>query len=775
MLTFVFTVGDEIVVEPSQVSMNAGDNVTLTCTYKKYVEKEDAEEEEEEDDEEDEDASGSPSLTWLYQDKTIPEDNKRHVFCTSDFLFDVFIIYVSEYDHGLIHVEIYSSREVLLTLSGVERKDAGVYSCVYNGDSAKKPIRFENVVEEHHPLDGLPYVIGCTVVATPKALVSWRFKSLFIKKKSDLGFKKLSSGLEIANVSAVHNGLYECVGHVRKTGEIRSRAILLDVDCQRSQVKRAIVRNISVADVGRYFCVASNKHGSARAVISVKIRVDAAIREIRAEGFIIGHDGVITCESVGFDLPEMTLYKVEESNELSRIPAEVTDLSLTERQLVSRFKSVNMDKDNGTYVCKAGNNWNEVNRTVESDVGMTPVILTLKTEKVYKHPGQPLLLNCTAISRKLCVISWTRKLHREDDDDVIKEDGDSDNDVEKVGDSGDDDKFYRKPIVGNYGVCSRLLVVDEDRIGNYTCHVSNNKGYENVTFVLYIAKKPYDLKSMAIANVTATSVTLELEESYQRGLPVEVIMVTLQPSGGEREVLNYTKLPHDNLKYKITLTNLSDSTPYQVSAQPVNAFHVGPMKFVEFKTKELSRPDPVTIQQIKAACLPPNEVTINWLAPYSSNLPIIKYTLKYRKVLPANSTAPNKWIEKETKDTKYLLSGLEESYKYELLVHAVNKMGRSNDNPAYYFHTCRDDDVVAYGRPLHESSNSKTNYGILLGIIIGVVLLVCLVVDVVCCIFDRCGLTKAIYEATCKKNSKRTKTYNVNERQRLNEEKATTA
>ncbi|XP_024937315.1 fasciclin-2 isoform X3 [Cephus cinctus] len=695
-----------------------------------------------------------------------------------------------------IYTEMNQDNSLKLLFDSLKEDQEGQYTCKANYASniqLIKTVTINTIIAitwDDAPLDQFPilgedYSVKCKVRARPSPSVDWLFNDEVIRTNDHYIIE--THALKIKNVQESDDGIYTCRASVATTGELKRRAIRVEVHVRPvieelkspleiiegenaniacnargkpppkfSWVKSLRQQNLSSADrfgvnpdtgvltitnVNRedareYQCIATNAAGRAIANIRVDVIVKPKIMEFLNETVAVGNATSISCRAFGRPPPKITFRKHTSSRPFvmgiqsddDRITLENESSDVTGETVGTLNIQKVMRSDDGLYECIAKNQGGDAFKSGHVTVEFPPSFTSMSNQTVYSWEQKPVNLTCIAESIPNATIRWT--MHG-------------------------DEPIRNYPQIRQIGTgpisVLNIVPIDNRYYTNYKCIAQNRYGAPERIIELREAKRPGELLQVKITEITATTITFDIIPPVTLpDMPIRTINVQYK-----EESQNWVEAKNRTwtLNSLYVVENLKPQTQYNFRFSSANAVgssnwanhltRMTPVKTVPNPPKMLSKlPEGKDYEVSKFN----SQYQLRWVAPPDNGEPIDVYRIRYCKT----ERISGEWQVQEgtcytvdTRKTDYYLKDLQADAYYKVELKAHNKIGYGA--PTYLtFKTARGPTVITHEGPLISSAA-------IIGIVIAILFILIVIIDVICCCTHKTGIIFYVCERSRRK------------------------
>ncbi|CAK9816691.1 Fas2 [Anthophora plagiata] len=695
-----------------------------------------------------------------------------------------------------MYTELHQDNNLSLFFNSLKEEQAGKYTCKAKYAASielEKSVTIDTIVAitwnnaplNQYPILGEDFAIQCKVQARPSPSVDWLYNGELIKTNDHYIIDTYA--LKIKNVQESDDGIYTCRASVLTTGELKERAIRVEVhirptveeftkpidiiegkdasiQCKAhgkpppkitwvkdhqnlsntdrfgvdSDTGLLTITNVNSNDAGEYQCTAMNAADTVTTRVMVNVIVKPKITEFLNSTVVQDKEATLVCKAFGRPPPQVTFKK-----QIAEKPyvkgAQLDDdriilinnaNDMTNETIATLTIHESLRSDDGLYECIAENSGGEARRNGHLTVEFPPSFASMPNITFWSWEQRPVNISCIAESIPNATIRWTTHGDQKiDNDPMIKQ-------------------------LGN-GPLSTLMIVPLDRryYTTYKCIASNAHGTRERNIELREATKPGEVMQVKMAEITATTIRFDLvPPTTHPELPVRTITVQYkQDTQTWMEAKNRTW----SIDSLYVLEGLKPQTAYEFRFAAMNevglgnwgAFHseITPGRTFPNEPKILMPAVEYDVSMFH------HQYELSWLAPADNGEPIDMYQIKYCQIKHVSG----EWEVLEetcrTEDIKtqgrmrHWLKNLYSNTFYQVELKAHNAMGFSKPGVAK-FKTAKgiDTTVVHHQGPLISSAA-------IIGIVIAVLFIIIIVIDVICCCAHKTGIIYYVCERSRRK------------------------
>ncbi|CAL1675768.1 unnamed protein product [Lasius platythorax] len=694
-----------------------------------------------------------------------------------------------------MYTELHQDRSLSLFFNSLQEQQAGKYTC--KGSYARNEqlnksvtidtiiaITWDNAPPNQYPILGDDFSIMCKVRARPSPSVDWLYNGELIKTNDRYIITTYS--LDIKNVQESDDGIYTCRASVQTTGELQERPIRVEVhirpsieelsspidiiegenaniECKATGkppptftwIKSLTQQNLSIADrfgvdsvtgiltitnvnredAGEYQCTATNAAGTTTANIQVNVIVKPKIMEFLNKTVVQGKDTEIMCKAFGRPPPTVTFRKLTADKQYVMGVQPDDRIIMTNRADDVSGETVGiltissaLTNDDGLYECVAKNAGGVAYKNGHLTVEFPPSFRNMQNNTFLSWEQRPVNLTCIAESIPNATIRWTWQGDRKIENEPLFQ------------------------IFGN-GPISTLHIQPLNQVyyTNYKCIAANTHGTREHTIELREGKKPAEILSVKMVELTATTIRFELIPPSQQEPPVTTISVQYKD---DNQIWQNARNKTWSVGSIYVIEGLKPQTPYEFRFAAMNDVGLGnwganhheitPGRTVPNQPKILTMPGSEYEQSAFN-----NQYELGWLTPPDNGEPIDEYLIKYcqiRRVAGEWEVLDDTCLTiKSPSRTRQYLKGLSSDTFYRVELQAHNIMGYSKPGLAK-FRTARgtDTNVLQHQGPLLTS-------GTVIGIVIATIFIIFAIIDAIFCCVRKTGIIFIIRERSRRK------------------------
>ncbi|XP_050019310.1 neural cell adhesion molecule 2 [Alexandromys fortis] len=609
-----------------------------------------------------------------------------------------------------------------LTIYNANIEDAGIYRCQATDDKGQtqeatvvleiyQKLTFREVVSPQEFKQGEDAEVVCRVSSSPAPAVSWLYHNEEVTTIPDNRFAVLANNnLQILNINKSDEGIYRCEGRVEARGEIDFRDIIVIVN----------VPPVIVMPQKSFNATAER-----------------------------GEEMTLTCRASGSPDPTISWFrngKLIEENEKYILKGSNTELTV--RNIIN--------KDGGSYVCKAINKAGEDEKQAFLQVFVQPHILQLQNETTSENGHVTLI--CEAEGEPIPEITWKRAV-----DGVTFSEGDKSPDgrIEVKGQRGHSSLHIRDVKLSDSG---RYDCEAASRIGGHqrSMHLDIEyapKFVSNQTMYYSWEGNPINISCDVTSNPPA-SIHWRREKLV---LPAKNTTHLKTYSVGRKMILEIAPTSENDFgRYNCTATNrigtrfqeyilelaamvvlssLEPNTTYEIRVAAVNGKGQGDYSKIEiFQTLPVREPSPPSIHGQPSSG---KSFKISITKQDDGGAPILEYIVKYR-----SKDKEDQWLEKKVQGNKdhIILEHLQWTMGYEVQITAANRLGYSEPT-VYEFSMPPKPNIIK------DTLFNGLGLGAIIGLGVAALLLILVITDVSCFFIRQCGLLMCITRRMCGKKS----------------------
>ncbi|XP_003699706.2 neural cell adhesion molecule fasciclin 2 isoform X2 [Megachile rotundata] len=696
-----------------------------------------------------------------------------------------------------MYTEFHQDKSLSLFFNSLQEEQAGKYRCKANyADTIdlQKSVTIETIVAitwdnaplNQYPILGDDFAIQCKVRARPSPSVDWLYNGELIKTNERYIIEPYA--LKIKNVQESDDGTYTCRASVLTTGELKERAIRVEVhvrptveelsspniiegedasiQCRAhgkpppkfTWVKSLTQQNLSTAerftvdadtgvltiknvnreDAGEYQCTATNAAGTANTNIKVNVIVKPKIMEFLNSTVVQDKEASLICKAFGRPPPQVTFRKHTSEKPYSkgaqldddRIVLTNSADDITGETVGTLTIRESLRSNDGLYECIAQNAGGEARRNGHLTVEFPPSFASMPNATVWSWEQRQVNISCIAESIPNATIRWT--VHGDqkiDNDNMIKQ-------------------------LGN-GPYSTLMIVPLDKryYTTYKCIASNAHGTREHNIELREATKPGEILQAKMVEITATTIKFELVlPPTQPELPLRTITVQYKESSQTwMEAKNKTW----SVNSMYVLEDLKPQTSYEFRFAARNVVGLGNWGGYHSQMTPVrtfpNEPKIITAGSEYDVSMYNNQYELRWTKPADNGEPIDMYQIKYCQIQRVASEWETLEETCRTEDLRsagrvsHWVKNLYSDKFYVVELKAHNAMGFSKAGSAK-FKTARgiDTTVVHHQAPLISSAA-------IIGIVIAVLFVIIIIIDVICCCAHKTGIIYYVCERSRRK------------------------
>ncbi|XP_011642324.1 fasciclin-2 isoform X3 [Pogonomyrmex barbatus] len=686
-----------------------------------------------------------------------------------------------------MYTELHQDGSLSLFFNSLQESEAGKYTC--KGTYARNvalsksvtidtiiAITWDNAPQNQYPILGEDFDIQCQVRARPSPSVDWLHNGELIKTNDHYVINTYA--LKIKNVQESDDGIYTCRASVQTTGELKERAIRVEVHvrptieeipspvniiegenanirCKANGkpppmftwIKSLTQQNLSNADrfgvdpvtgvltitnvnredAGEYQCSAINAAGIATTNIQVNVIVKPKIMEFLNVTVVEKKSAEIKCKAFGRPPPEVTFrkqsgtgnkqYVIGAQPQDDRIVVEndANDVSGETVGTLSIFDALTLD--DGLYECIAKNKGGITFKNGHLTVEFPPTFRSMPNKTFWSWDQKPVNLTCIAESIPNATIRWTIQDHSIEGDDHIKQ-------------------------IGN-GPTSILRIIPTDNryYTRYKCIAMNTHGTRERSVELREATKPKEFLNVKMTEVTATTITFDLVPPVMDpDLAVTTIDVQYKT---DNEIWQNAMNRTWSVGSLYVIEGLKPQTPYEFRFAGRNRVGLGNWGnyYRETTPGRMAPQDPRivrTTSNLYEQSQFNDQYELSWVTPADNGEPIDMYEIKYCQIIRVSgewevleNTCETTPVKTPGRTRKYLKNLKPDAY-YMVELRAHNIMGFSK--PGYVkFRTAKGDTNVLQ----HQSELSS---GTIIGIALAAIFVIFIIIDATCCCVRKTGI-----------------------------------
>ncbi|EGW07567.1 Neural cell adhesion molecule 2, partial [Cricetulus griseus] len=615
-----------------------------------------------------------------------------------------------------------------LTIYNANIEDAGIYRCQATDAKGQtqeatvvleiyQKLTFKEVVSPQEFKQGEDAEVVCRVSSSPAPAVSWLYHNEEVTTIPDNRFAVLANNnLQILNINKSDEGVYRCEGRVEARGEIDFRDII-------------VIVNVPPA------------------IVMPQKSFNATAER--------GEEMTLTCRASGSPDPTISWFrngKLIEENEKYTLKGSNTELTV--RNIIN--------KDGGSYVCKATNKAGEDEKQAFLQVFVQPHILQLKNETTSENGHVTLI--CEAEGEPVPEITWKRAV-----DGTTFSEGDKSPDgrIEvkgqrghsslhirdvKLSDSGRYDCEAASRIGGHqrsmhldieYHVMpleeeQRIAPTSDNDFGRYNCTATNRIGTRFQEYILELADVPSSPHGVTITDLSQTTAKILFNKPESHGgVPIHHYQVDVKEVASE----TWKIVRSHGVQTMVVLSSLEPNTTYEIRVAAVNGKGQGDYSKIEiFQTLPVREPSPPSIHGQPSSG---KSFKISITKQDDGGAPILEYIVKYR-----SKDKEDQWLEKKIQGNKdhIILEHLQWTMGYEVQITAANRLGYSEPT-IYEFSMPPKPNIIK------DTLFNGLGLGAIIGLGVAALLLILVVTDVSCFFVRQCGLLMCITRRVCGKKS----------------------
>ncbi|XP_043189147.1 fasciclin-2-like isoform X3 [Amphibalanus amphitrite] len=697
-----------------------------------------------------------------------------------------------------------------LFISPIQEQDSGIYTCkaryATNQEVTKAfelvvymSIRFEDAPEQQNPQQGTTAKIKCVVRANPVAVVEWIKDDKTIS--SGGRFVVEQDGLVIQDISSEDDGTYICRAKVPDEGELAERRIQVEVHslpqilepaegatfevtekeqgsipCRTAgkplptltwvNPENAEADNVDGLSVdpkdgtlnfdparrdmgGEYRCMAENALGKVETTVNVVIIVKPEI--IRYENITVneGETARLECKVAGSPLPEVKFRKLGRDDRFEEGTAPDDDrIQLSQRvedgYRIGTLTITDLKRaDDGLYECIAINKGGELLKNGHITTQFKPDFDKSPMHEIFSWHNNPVNLTCVAESIPNATITWEFKRRR------LGPDGDLDKNIQQIGN-------------GPTSVL-QVIPVDTTYFGTFTCKASNLLGDNMLDIELFEATVPSPLTDVRFHEVTATTVTFDMNgPANDGGLPLISYAVQYKQQGDSwdaKEELQWPVgttyvvsglRPERAYVFRFATKNdvgLSEWSAEQPMVMPKIDVPEAPRILLPDSTLTPAEGDGLSPREVPVVnSSSPHSFSVQWQAGANNGEKINNFEVTYYEVM---STKTGQWrsVSSEHKayvdfpgNNAYTMEKLSAGTHYRVELRAHNKIGlgapasiivRTAPGQDSDPELSKPENIVEAGGGSEDDPPALASAAVV-GVVVGVLLVLLLLVDLTC-------------------------------------------
>ncbi|KAH0517717.1 Neural cell adhesion molecule 2 [Microtus ochrogaster] len=425
-----------------------------------------------------------------------------------------------------------------------------------------------------------------------------------------------------------------------------------------------------------------------------------------------------------------------------------------------------INKDGGSYVCKATNKAGEDEKQAFLQVFVQPHILQLQNETTSENGHVTLI--CEAEGEPIPEITWKRAA-----DGATFSEGDKSPDgrIEvkgqrghlslhirdvKLSDSGRYDCEAASRIGGHqrsmhldieFGIRTienvlssdyKIAPTSENDFGRYNCTATNRIGTRFQEYILELADVPSSPHGVKIVDLSQTTAKILFNKPDSHGgVPIHHYQVDVKEMASE----TWKIVRSHGVQTMVVLSSLEPNTTYEIRVAAVNGKGQGDYSKIEiFQTLPVREPSPPSIHGQPSSG---KSFKISITKQDDGGAPILEYIVKYR-----SKDKEDQWLEKKVQGNKdhIILEHLQWTMGYEVQITAANRLGYSEPT-VYEFSMPPKPNIIK------DTLFNGLGLGAIIGLGVAALLLILVITDVSCFFIRQCGLLMCITRRMCGKKS----------------------